>query len=95
MTPADKEALFQALTQDSPLIVFGRVLKRWTITGNTNGRDWLMRQALISGASGVAQKIYLSDKESSCPAKGELAMIPCFIGNNGHPREAREQGTEF
>ena len=44
---------------------------------------------------GVAQKVILGEKETSCPMKGELAMIPCFVGTNGQLREARDLGQEF
>ena len=95
MTPAEQEGLYKTLTLDSPLILFGRVVKRWVTQGNKDGRDWSMRQAMLIGADGVAQKIILSEKETSCPAKGELGMIPCVVGYNGQLREARDLGAEF
>ena len=95
MTPQERETLFRELTADSPLILFGRVVKRWTLSGTKDGRDWTMRQALVAGSDGVAQKVVLGEKETSCPARGELAKIPCFIGNNGALREARDLGSEF
>lgn len=95
MTPQERETLYADLTQDTPLILFGKVVKRWTISGTKEGRDWVMRQALLSGSNGVAVKVILGEKDTSCPARGELAMIPCVIGTNGQLREARDLRLEF
>jgi len=95
MTPQERENLFVDLTQDSPLILFGKVVKRWTISGVKDGREWTMRQAMIAGANGIAIKMVLGEKETQCPARGEIAMIPCIVGNNGQLREARDLGLEF
>ena len=65
------------------------------MTGNKDGRDWTMRQAMLAGSDGVVQKVILAEKDTACPAKGELAMIPCFVGTNGQLREARDLGAEF
>ena len=49
----------------------------------------------LAGSDGVVQKVILAEKDTACPAKGELEMIPCFVGTNGKLREARDLGAEF
>ena len=38
---------------------------------------------------------FLGEKETTCPSRGELAMIPCVLSTNGQLREARDLGQEF
>ena len=76
MTPAERAAFFQELPQDSPLILFGKVIKRWSISGIKDGREWTMRQALIGGCTGIAQKVAKGQKETSCPARGGIGDDP-------------------
>ena len=71
------------------------MIKRWVVSGNKDGRDWTMRNAMIAGIDGVVQRVILAEKDTACPARGQLAMIPCFIGANGQLREARDMGAEF
>ncbi len=81
-------------TAASPILVCGIILSRTVMKGKNERGEWTMHRVEVRGLEGRVTTIIINDP-GTIPARGDFAIIPCFLGRNGDLRECKKFGEEF